>query len=118
MGSDDASRSLDRAQLEHECDEFYLRVGGPGGQHRNRRETGVRLVHRPTGTVVSATERRSRERNRGIAYARLAAELARQRRTRRPRRPTRPSRAARRRRLEAKRKRGALKALRGPVDRD
>ncbi len=118
MGSREADADLDRACLERDCDEVYLRVGGPGGQHRNRRETGVRLVHRPTGTVVSATERRSRELNRSIAYERLAAELARQRHTPRPRRPTKPSRASRRRRLDAKKKRGAIKALRGRVDRE
>lgn len=107
---------LDRASLERVCDEVYLRVGGPGGQHRNRRETGVRLIHRPTGVVVSATERRSRERNRTEAYDRLAAVLMERRRVRKARRPTRPGRGAKRRRLENKRRRGALKATRGRVD--
>ena len=40
-----------------------LRRSGPGGQHRNRRATGVRLTHLPTGVTVMATERRSQKAN-------------------------------------------------------
>ncbi len=110
-----AAHPTDRASLERDCDEEALRVGGPGGQHRNRRATGVRLRHRPTGLVVTATERRSRLRNREIAYARMAARLGAMQARPRPRRRTKPTAASRRRRLEAKRRRGATKARRGRV---
>ena len=32
-------------------------------QHRDKRSTGVRLTHRPTGLVLYCTERRSQQRN-------------------------------------------------------
>ena len=37
--------------------EFFV-AGGPGGQHRNKTETGVRLHHGPSGVIITATERR------------------------------------------------------------
>jgi len=53
------------------------RSGGPGGQHVNRTATAVRVVHRPTGISVRASNERSQAMNRKIALARLAAVLAR-----------------------------------------
>ena len=41
------------------CEVRFVRGSGPGGQHRNKTETGVQMTHPPTGIVVSATERRS-----------------------------------------------------------
>lgn len=91
----------------------FFRASGPGGQHRNKVATAVRLTHLPSGVTVSASERRSQARNREVALRRLQAALAEKNRPpARKRRPTKPSRAARLARLEAKRRRGRLKALR------
>jgi protein subunit release factor B len=106
----------DDRRLERECELTFLVAGGPGGQHRNRSATAVRLKHLPTGLVVLATERRSQTANRRAALERLRERLAELRRVRRPRRPTRPGPAARARRLEAKRRRSRLKRLRGGRD--
>lgn len=96
-----------------ECELSFFVGGGPGGQHRNKTESGVRLAHGPTGLVVTATERRSQAQNRGAALARLRSRLEALAREPRPRRPTAPTRAARERRLAAKRRLASKKSDRG-----
>jgi len=94
----------------------YYRGSGPGGQHRNTSETGVRITHLPTGIVVTATESRSRHMNQQRAMARLDEKLAARLRKRRPRIKTRPGKAAIARRLDAKRKQGDKKRDRKRLD--
>jgi protein subunit release factor B len=105
-------------ELERECDLEFFTAGGPGGQHRNKTESGVRLRHRPSGIVVQATERRSQHENRAAALERLLEKLEALRRKRRPRVATRPTKASRARRVEAKRRVGTKKASRGKSRRD
>jgi protein subunit release factor B len=102
----------DRASLERDCDVEFFIASGPGGQHRNKVETGVRLTHRPTGLVVTATERRSRTANIEAAFERMAERLEERQRVLPPRVPTRPSAASRERRLEEKRRAGQIKRMR------
>jgi protein subunit release factor B len=104
--------ALPDAALLAECREEFLVASGPGGQHRNKAATGVRLAHGPTGVAVTATERRSQARNRGAALRRLRERLASLAREPRVRRPTAPTRASRERRLAEKRRRGERKAAR------
>src|SRR5437588_6889634 len=102
----------DRASLERDCDVEFFIASGPGGQHRNKVETGVRLVHRPTGTTVTATERRSQHANREAAFERMQARLEKLQRVETPRKPTRPTAASRERRVNEKRISGLRKKLR------
>src|SRR6202165_1827081 len=67
--------STDRTSLEHDCDVEFFVASGPGGQHRNKVETGVRLIHRPSGISVTATERRSQHANREAAFERMEGRL-------------------------------------------
>jgi len=104
--------SLPQDALLAECVEEFFTAGGPGGQHRNKTESGVRLTHPPTGLSVTATERRSQARNRGEALERLREALAELSVIPRTRRPTKPSRSSQRRRVEDKRRHGEKKAQR------
>ncbi len=58
------------------CTVETYRASGPGGQHRNKRDSAVRLTHRPTGVVATATERRSQHENRRRAVKRLRKAIA------------------------------------------
>jgi protein subunit release factor A len=77
-------------------------------------ETGVRLLHVPTGIVVTATERRSRRQNLDTAFDRLNAKLAERLRPKKKRRKTKPTKASKERRLKQKKERGETKRLRRP----
>jgi protein subunit release factor B len=102
----------DRESLERDCDVEFFIASGPGGQHRNKVETGVRLVHRPTGITVTATERRSQHANREAAFERMRARLEDFQHVDIPRKPTRPTAASRERRINKKRVSGLRKKLR------
>ena len=108
----------DRASLERDSDVEFFIAGGPGGQHRNKVETGVRLVHRPTGITVTATERRSQHANLEAAFERMATRLEERQRVSKPRKPTRATAASRVRRLERKRRTGLLKRQRSTLSGD
>lgn len=104
--------STDRDLLKAECTVEFVKASGPGGQHRNKRETGVRLAHMPSGIVVMATERRSQLQNLEVAFERLIIVLKARNHVPRTRRPSHPTYASVQRRLESKRIRSSHKAAR------
>lgn len=68
LASDDA--------LVAQCDVDRYRASGPGGQHRNKTETAIRLRHRATGVSATGTESRSQAENKLHAVRRLRAAIA------------------------------------------
>ena len=120
----------------------FVRASGPGGQNVNKVSSAVQLrfnvaspslrpevrerltrlagkrLTRDGDLLIDARRHRSQEMNREDAVARLT-ELIRQAAVRpTPRRVTRPSRGARQRRLDNKKRRGAIKRIRRQLPAD
>jgi len=72
----DHPAATDPERLATECDIQRTRRSGPGGQNRNKVETAVVLIHRPTNIRAEANERRSQAENLKVALFRLRLNLA------------------------------------------
>ncbi len=67
---------LDDAALLIQCEVHTYRSSGPGGQHRNKTSSAVRLHHQPTRLIAKGEEDRSQHVNKRRALRRLRLTLA------------------------------------------
>jgi protein subunit release factor B len=93
-----AEAPLSISALKNQVEITAFKSSGPGGQHKNKTESAIRIKHVPTGIIVVAGESRSQLKNRELAWQRLIEKLAKRRQKRKPRLPTQPSRAAKEKR--------------------
>jgi len=59
----------------HDCEVQTFRAGGKGGQNQNKRDTGVRIIHRPSGAVGESREERSQLQNKKKAWKKMATSV-------------------------------------------
>ena len=125
--------ALDEGELEFS----FIRASGPGGQNVNKVSTAVQMrfdarlspsldnavstrLQKLAGSrltqdgviVITANRHRTQERNRADAIERLVALIAKAAVAPVPRRATRPTKAAKAKRVDAKTRRGGVKAMR------
>ena len=55
-----------------DCEVQTFRSGGKGGQNQNKRDTGVRIIHHPSGARGEARDERSQLLNKRLAFKRMA----------------------------------------------
>ena len=69
--------TIDIVLRDDELKRDTFRSGGPGGQHQNKTESGVRYTHLPTGIAAESRSERSQHKNDANALAQLKAKLIR-----------------------------------------
>ncbi|MCK4625670.1 MAG: peptide chain release factor-like protein [Phycisphaerae bacterium] len=67
---------LDDTVLLGQCDVNIYKSSGPGGQHRNKVSSAIRLKHRPTGITAQGCDHRSQHANKRAALKRLREKIA------------------------------------------
>jgi protein subunit release factor B len=102
----------DDRELLDQCDVSTFRSSGKGGQHVNKTDSAVRLVHRPSGIVVISRKDRSQYMNKKECLANLRKKIAKLTKKAPPRISTKVPKSAKKKRYEVKVKTTQKKQLR------
>jgi peptide chain release factor 2 len=73
----EVDETIDIVLKDEDLKRDVFRSGGPGGQHQNKTESGVRYTHLPTGVAAESRSERSQHKNDANALALLKAKLIR-----------------------------------------
>jgi peptide chain release factor 2 len=73
----EVDETIDIVLRDEDLKRDVFRSGGPGGQHQNKTESGVRYTHIPTGVAAESRSERSQHKNDTNALALLKAKLIR-----------------------------------------
>jgi peptide chain release factor 2 len=73
----EVDETIDIVLRDEDLKRDVFRSGGPGGQHQNKTESGVRYTHIPTGVAAESRSERSQHKNDSNALALLKAKLIR-----------------------------------------
>jgi len=104
--------------LLEECDVTTFRSSGPGGQHVNKTDSAVRMVHRPSGIVVLSRQERSQYLNKKVCLERLRDKVEKRNKKDPPRIETKIPRSVKKVRLDRKKVDSSKKQLRRKVSGD
>jgi protein subunit release factor A len=105
-------------KLLEECEIQTFKASGKGGQHIQKTESAVRLIHIPTGIRVSSQQERSQYLNKTICLEKLQKKLKERSKKKKKRVSTKKPKAVRERELREKKFHSEKKKLRKLVDKD
>jgi ribosome-associated protein len=104
--------NLSDEELIDHCEVQTFKSSGKGGQHVNKTESAVRLVHIPTGITVTCSRERSQYLNKMECLEKLREKLEKKGRKTAPRLKTKVSAAAKKKRRVSKEKKSIKKETR------
>lgn len=107
--------SSDDKKLLNECEVQAYKASGPGGQHVQKTDSAVRLIHIPSGIRVTSQEERSQYLNKKRCLEKLRKKLAERQKKRKKRIPTKRPKRAKEEALKEKAIRSKTKKLRKPI---
>jgi protein subunit release factor A len=73
MKGNDMTREKILSVTAADCELQTFRAGGSGGQNQNKRDTGVRWIHPPSGARGESREERSQLQNKKAAWKRMVS---------------------------------------------
>lgn len=104
--------ATDLKTLKKETEVFPFGASTKGGQSANRKRTGIKLYHKPSGIRIKVIRERLQAQNHKIAFDRLRERLERLNRPKKKRIPTRIPRSVKEKRLQRKKVHSQKKQLR------